>query len=1853
MKRFSLLTVFALFCVLIWGGCGSRKTDTPVEDIDKAVHSENWYRYINAHTSGAVSKNAPIRVVFHQQIKGAGKGHGPAMDEIMEISPSVAGDLSWQSDRELLFVPKQPLGAGQKYNVTLKLSKWLDLKEGMDRFTFGFSVNPQAMELELLGLEAMGNAGQFSFHGRLDTADEADPMQVKRVVKAELEGKVQTMIWEHQKNGLVHLFRIEGIQRSAKESALDLFFDGGPIGVDSRGRETFRIPADDQFGVISVRAIPGAEYGVRIQFTESLAPDQNLESLITVPGKEIRLQVSGAQVTAYFTPKTADERVMVNLDAGLRSGSGLTLRKKYSENVSFSQIPPQVRFTGKGVIMPQNDRLTVPFEAVNLRSVQITAFEIYSENLDQFLQNNDFSGEEELFRVGRHLWRKTIELDDDSRDLSRWNRFHLDVTDLLEAHQGSMIRLAISFNRGNSAYPCSGEPGEIRAEPPMRDSDQWDNPENSNWDYWNDYYQYQSGEELSWRNRDNPCSESYYSFQFNRERVWVARNFFSTDLGLLAKMGDDGRLLVAVNRISSGEAVSNAKIWVRDFQNRLLAQGESDRDGLLTLPLDKVPYLVVCSLGQEKGYLKVNGETVLPTSHFDVGGMKARKGLKGILYGERGVWRPGDDLHVVLAVWDREGKVPKDHPVELEWFDPRGRMVGKYRPLAVKNGFYRFQLHTADDAPTGNWTAKARMGGIVFEKGFKVETVVPNRLKIELQTEQQSFGISQTRLRAVLASQWLHGAPASNLKYSVTSHYSVIPTVFSTFGDYMFDDPTRSFSSSPRKLTEGVLDESGRANLNLDLSFGGDSPGRLSLQLETQIFEKGGQFSIDRFPLTYDPYPSYVGIKTPKGDVARGMLLTDTDQKVEVVTLSADGETIDRQNIEMSLYKIHWRWWWEKDADSLAQYAADENLKPLQKGRISTKEGRGSWAFQVKYPDWGRYLIRAYDPESNHSSSRIVYIDWPGWAGKAREESGAGATRLELSLDKETYQVGETAVLKLPQSVQGRALLTVETSRGIAQARWLDLQGERNSVDIPVAADMAPNVYIGVTLLMPHRGKQSDAPIRLYGVIPLLVKDPQTVLKPEISCEDSFRPKTDIEIKVREREKKAMTYTLALVDEGLLGLTRYKTPDLHGHFYSKEALTVRSWDLYDWVIGAYGAELERVLGIGGDEQGIDQDKAKQKRFPPVVQFIGPFELKEGEKNSHRLKLGSYIGAVRVMVVAGNQGAYGWAEKSVPVKSDLMIAPTLPRVARPQETLTMPVEIFSQRGGKHTVSLRLEAGDDLTILGERTQEVEFNGPGEKMAHFDLKVEGGIGMAEIGVKAKSGREEAEEKVNLPVLAANSPARERFRALAEGNGSWQTRIMPMGIAGSGKVFLEISVVPPLNLSERLNRLIAYPHGCLEQTVSKLFPQLYLPRLVQLKDDEKKAVSDNIQTGLEKIAGFLSASGGFSYWPGSGQVHPWSSTYAGHFLLEAQNMGYAVPSNLIDSMVAYQRQSVNGWRLGSGPVLEQVYRLFVLSLARRPDLGAMNRLRDFGRLDPQVSSLLAASFYLSGQVEAARELLSASSTEVAEAVSGAQTFASLQRDEALLLWARMRSGAGENLEKLAEKLAQNMSANRLYNTQETAFTLMALSEFYGSRPDRGVVKGELMVNGRKEAFSFDTAMIRYDLSQDMREEGMDLVVVNPGAHRLFICWSQEGIPEAGQERASAQSLRLETRFSELEGGNMDLDRIRQGQDLLITVTVKNMTRRNLNNLALSHLLPSGFQIHNARYALPGQSAGLLDYQDVRDDGVYSYFNLKPEETKVVTIHVNASFAGRFYLPGVRAEAMYDADINASTIGQWISIIR
>ena len=1838
-KRF-LVCVLAASCIIGIVACKSKKPAPPAEA------EKDWYRYISAFTSGTISRKSPVRVLFVDNVAAPGQAAG-----LLEFSPGIAGAAEWRSPRELVFTPKGELEPGRDYKAVLHVGKILDLPKDYARFEFGFSAIRPGLEVLLDGLfaEDADKPQVQVLRGRVVTADTEERLLVEKVLEAELAGKPLPVDWSHDLDGLTHHFTARGIERGEEASAVTLSWDGGPIRVESRGRRDVEVPALGDFRLVSVEAVGGETRHVLVRFSDPLARGQSLQGLIRIENRPLTFEIDGNVVRVYSTDAFLGA-FSVQVLPGIRNYLGRRLAGRADRQVTFESIRPQARFAGRGLILPRKDRLTVPIEAVNLKSIQVAAFQIYPGNMAQFFQVNSLEGSEELARVGRYLWRKTVPLSDDPALTSRWSRYDLDVTALFRENPGSLFRIVLSINRGNSAYPCAASDTPVVEEPPLRNLDDASWSRYSNWDYADEAYEYRPGD---WARRNDPCADAYYMPRYNSAAV-AGRNFFASDIGLVAKLEANGRLHVVTTDIPTGRPLPGLRVRAFNYQNRLLGETSSDGNGFAVFELEDRPFYVAADGGGDIGYLRTSGEAVLPMSHFDVGGEVAEKGVKGAIFGERGVWRPGDALHLTFALFDREKVLPAGHPVILELYSPQGQLVRTLKPEKSVEPFHAFRVETDETAPTGNWQARVLVGGLTFTKTLKIETVVPNRLKILLDPGREVLARKDMPVTASVAAQWLHGAPASNLKFDVSVRLTRRPTRFDRYPDYAFDDPARDFEGGTLEVAKGALDAEGRGTAKIEIAPAQPSPGSLEAAFTSRVFEESGDFSVDTFSLPFHPYDAYVGVRAPAGDAARAMLLTDKDHEVQIVTVDPEGRPVSRDKVIVSLYKIEWRWWWDRSGESLAQYVSSVETRPLLRGEVSTRDGVGTWKFQVRYPEWGRYLIRAEDPAGGHASGRIVFIDWPGWAGRAREEGGAGATSLTVTADKPAYKAGEKAVIFLPEAVQGRALVSLENGTSVLDKFWVSTVKGENRFEIPLTAAMTPNIYVHVTLIQPHQDKASDTPIRLYGAIPILVEDPRTRLEPVIRVADEIRPKEKFRVEVREAGGRPMTYTLAVVDEGLLGLTRFATPDLRKIFYSREALGVSTWDLFDIVAEAYGAELARILALGGDESAGSEDKAKQpRRFPPVVLFEGPFELKAGASGVHELLMPQYFGAVRVMAVAGREGAFGWAEKSIPVRRPLMTLATLPRVVRPEEDIVMPVTVFVTDPALKEVTVTVETNEAFEVVGERTKTVTFPKPGDDIVTFALKAVGAVGRGEVRYRATGGSERVEDTVAIPVLAANAMMTQTTRIEVKPGESARSAVKPFGLEGTNAIAFEASSLPPLNLERRLEYLIQYPHGCLEQTLSAAFPQLYLKSLVKLDEVRTREVEGHVKAAVEKMSTFQMANGAFSYWPGARESHEWTTTYAGYFLLEAARFGYHVPQAMLDGWRADQKLLANNFVAGGDAAeLGQAFRLFALALARDPDLGAMNRLRETAGLPGLAAAMLAAAFHVTGQADAAADLAGRAELEFKPYRDDHVTFGSDFRDKALAVRALVQMGRSEKARGLVEDVAKTLGSDLWLSTQETSFGLMALSAFYGSaeiKPFRYrfAWDGERPVDA-ESATPFDRREF-----PGFPAAGRTLVVTNVGTVPLYVNVYRRGVPPPGVETPSSEGLSIDVQYRDMRMNAIDLGRTGQGIDLVAEVRIRNRTPRRLENLVLTHLVAAGFQIKNPRFAGEGGTAEAVDYQDIRDDRVFTYFGLDENEEKIFLVVLNASYRGRFYQAGVAIEAMYDAAIHANTKGQWIEIVR
>jgi alpha-2-macroglobulin len=1814
--------------------------------------------WISAFSSGVLSTRSAIRVRLADPFADSlmvGREADPAL---FHFSPAVDGAVYWVDSRTLEFRPSKPMAAGISYTCTFHLGKLKRVPEKFKEFKFSFHTIRQDYEVRLdPPVLEEGNENIYRVTGHLLVADHAKAGDVHGLLEAvhshQGVGKPMAIRWIDHEDGTRFRFAIDSLVRQKETSSLLVKHNGKGLGLKKRGEELLLIPGEGEFMVLDVTVQHDPDPCVVVTFSDLLQPDTDYDGLVRLGNmRNLRFSVDANRLLVYPSRNVSGE-VTLTIERSVVNIHGISLGTMYSRSVDFQGLKPAVRMVGEGTILPSANGLLFPFEAVNLNAVDVQIQKIFERNVPQFLQVNELSGTGEMYRVATTVFHDKVDLSQVSNsvpDYGQWNRYALDLSTLISPERGAIYRVVLSFKREYSTWPCGDLP-EDKADLVFMEAAHSVSGGDELWSFMGDHEDEWYGyEDFDWSERHNPCNRSYYFWKS------VSRNILSSDLGLIAKAGSDGDLLCFVTDIITARPLAGIEVEVMDFQMQLLAEAMTDDEGKITFSLKQKPFLLIAKRDDERGYLKLSSSNTLSVSLFDVDGQSVRRGIKGFFYAERGVWRPGDTMFIHFILEDKQQRLPEDVPLLFELSDPQGNVVQRRVVSHSVRGIYSFPSITDEGALTGNYLGKVFLGNQTFARYYKVEAIKPNRLKVELTFPGDRITADEG-MPGKLSARWLHGALSPGLKADVSMTLTSGKTVFKGFEGFHFDDPTASFSAETSVVFDGRLDDRGIAEVTPEIELS-SPPGVLYATFSTKVFEPGGDYSINTTTVPYDHYSSYVGLWTPKGEGWWDMLESGRQHNFRVANLTSTGIPMSGRKLKVSVYKIDWSWWWHNSARGLPYFLSNTSSTPVFTSDVSVVGGRGQFNWGVASSEWGRYLIRVEDPVSGHATGRVVYLDSRGW-GRRPGQMRDGASMLTISTNKGSYQVGEKAKVTIPSSPGGRALVSLESGTGVLRTEWIGTDSGTTHFEVPVTAEMAPNIYVHVMLIQPHSQTANDMPIRMYGVVPLMVEDKNTRLSPVITMPDVWQAEQRVSITVRETQGRPMAYTLAVVDEGLLDLTGFKTPDPWGHFYGREALGVRTWDLYSEVIGAFTAGFERLISIGGGDTRIDHDKQKERRFPPMVKSLGPFYLEAGKRATHTIDLPQYIGSVRVMVVAAHEGAYGHAEKTAAIRSPLMVLGTLPRVAGPGEVIDLPVNVFAMEKGVRNVQVSVTTTGLFETNGSASQQVTFSSPGDQVVNFRLRVKEGIGRGSVTISAASGQHKARQTVHLEVRNPVLPQTQLITQTIPSGESWVVRLPKQGIEGTNRAVVELSSMPPLNLSERLDYLIRYPHGCLEQILSAAFPQVLLREVIYLDKRSTAEVDQHIGAALSGLNRYLTSGGTFAYWPNGRYSNEWADIYAGHFMLEASRKGFALPHGLRDRWLGTQRRLASQWRPTTRAYrsdLIQAYRLYTLALAGAPDLGAMNRLRGANNLSLQARWRLAAAYAMAGRMRTARGLVEGAAMQVVDYNEYANTFGNGIRDKAMILETCLLLGLEDQADALALELTAAMNAERWYSTQTTAYCLIALGRYHARHNIDEGLDAIYTILGKAIPVKTNKSVYSSELPDEVAAGG-EVVVKNNSSGTLFASVRVTGTPLPGEEKPASSKITLQVEYLMPDGTPIDPGRISHGTDFMARVTVRNTTMNPVAEIALSQIFPSGWQIHNARLSGAADSRtgedSRFNHQDIRDDRILTYFNLAHRESVTFTVMLNATYTGRFYLPAVQVEAMYDATTFARGAGRWVEVVR
>ncbi len=1841
MRKF-LYLVLPLF---LFQSCDKQTGDKPSKTPESVSEAQgqvlNLEKAIVGTPGDIVSVEDPIDLTFNKEVVPPHMS-GKVLDKSpFQFDPPVKGSAKWLNRVTVRYTPGERLEPGRKYNVEFK---------GKVAFGTGKNVNDYSFSFKTAEQEVVGFTGEFTpaesgknmvrFTGTVSFAQPvsiADIQKDLRCVSGKERLKVDVSV--SGKDSRVLNVSLPPMKRETNGRTLSFLLPSQYTVDGEQWKRDILLPAANRFKVLAHMELSDSRsdqtvYGFR--FSDPVQEGMDLSGFVSIePDMDFKVTVDGK----YLRIRSNFEygrKYTVKLTKGLPSALGTELPDDYNATFSFSNVKPVIEWLSDGIYLPSDNRYKLQFKSINVQNVSVMVTRIYENNMGFFVQKNvlhdagarqsgnspyyhEYGGRSphsytDLDRVGKQIHSQNIRL---TTEKNKWIKTELDLSKAFAGEKNAAFVVVLRFGENDLCGRCVDDRNDFQDGDLFYDE--------------SDYYK-------------SPCRSGYYYRNGTLSKLLVA-----SDIALTLKEARDGIHVYAVDALTA-EPASGLGLVEYSYLNQEIQRKTTDSRGhaLFARSGDGSARGKGWYIRGETG----NGLAMIRLDHpswelssYDISGVDdGQSGMDVFMYTDRGVHRPGDTVHLSALVRSDRKVPPSDQPVSLKVTNPLNQTVVETRQKCGPNGHVYFAVPTDIQDPTGNYTAQLRVAGKSFTKSLKIETVKPNRLKINIDVPDTVVSAGG-KIRGELTSRYLFGTPAAGLRAVLKAQYSEKPLSMPAFGDFTFGHPLRTYRTRNKEIFDRTLDEEGKTSVSFSVEDVTNTPELLRVSLESTVYEKGGGFTKQTKSLTVTPYRVFVGMK----NVFRGRARTGENFKLPIILTNIDGEPIVGRELKIRWYVSRRHYWWHYDNRDRKDFRKKSTTYKIGEYTVFSEDK--PVVKELEIDDYGQHMIEVVDEQGGHSAGLFFFASsWGQQAPEAEEE----IPLLEIASDKNIYYTGDNATLSCETPKDGMAIFTVEQGYRIIHQEVKRVSPGRTEFTFPITNVHVPNCYASISLIQPSNRSDNDLPLRIYGLKPLQVEDPSTRLGIAMSAPEELKPNERFDVRISSRDDREATYTLAVVDEGLLDLTGFETPDAWEHYFQKRRLGVMTRDNFDEILGTILAEMDNRVSIGG---GIESERKKRagesrvQRFKPVVMFAGPVTVKPGKTATTSFVMPNYVGSVRIMVVAAAENSYASLDKTVPVKQPLMILPTVPRVARPGDIFQAPVSVFAMSEKVKSASLKISVSDNLEIRGENTKAVDFEKPGEKDVSFRVAVKDRIGKGTIIVRAKSDVFSMADTTSLPLTSAN-PYYIKATDTTVTKAATVTFVPErLGIDGTNSARVAVSRFPDIQLDKRLKDLVRYPYGCIEQTTSSAFPQLYIHKVVDLEGYQQQRMTDNVNAAIDRLRRFK-LSNGFSYWPrtrySSSEYSDWGTSYAGHFLIEARKVGYHVPDGLYTHWLRYANSRAK--TVNEKNHRYQTYRLFLLALADRPHMGAMNLVREnhLNALDPLSKKLLAASYYLAGKKTAASEVDSHVRTEITSYRETGGTYGSTLRDRCMLAYLEDIMGNTRAAVRLMRSIARDFHPRGWYSTQETAFALLAICAIF---TDSDVVGGSRIAVIERPGKPDSTLEITgYQVSVDLSDFFDKRVSLRTDkSEPLFVTLFEEGIPLGDIVETEHEGLELTRNFYDDSGIPITIDQMRQGNPFWVRYRIQSITGESLSELALSSLFPAGWEIFNPRMEdieppewvrEYGPSQG--KYMDVRDDRVNWFFDLGGRGKVNFLIRCNPTFAGAYRLPPISVEAMYSPEYYA-----------
>lgn len=1733
--------------------------------------------------------------------------------EYISFEPNIKGRFRWESPDELVFSPSQPLLAASDYKAkinddVLRYTKYNRVKQNNIAFhTAPLQLDDAQVSWVLQDESSSKALPQFSLHFNYPVK----PEELKDKLSIEVEGKVLTYSLQTISPSDQVIIRLLNFTAEDKnyetriKIAKGLTPQNGSKSSEEPIETLLSIPSPYVLTVNNVEAEHDGTEGIVHISTSQQLTNVNLSSLISFdPAIKYTVEYDDFGVTLRSNQFSAEESYSLMIAKGLRGRIGAVLRENYNGSVAFGTLEANLNFTNsKAVYLSKKGSGNIEVAITNVPKVKLIISKIYENNLLMAERNGyDPKDEEEEAEYASYT---EGENDMDTRAGDVVYTKEIDTRSLPKSGAHRILNISQFEDR-------------------------------------------------------LPEAKGIYHIKIRSAKdYWVSDSRFISlsDIGLIAKKGTD-KVLVFANSIKTAGSMEGVSVNVYGSNNQLLGTGATNKDGVAEVAIPKKdfagfkPAMVIAKTADDFNYLPFSN-TRVNTSRFDVGGKRVNAtGLDAFVYAERDIYRPGEKINFSVLLRDRQWKSPGNIPIKMKFLLPNGRELKTFRKNLNEQGAAEATVDIAASAITGSYLLEIYSSNDVLlaSQNFMIEEFVPDRIKVTAKLNKAFLHPQEATTLSINAVNFF-GPPAANRNYETEIQVSQKQFAPKNFPEYDFTLGNQK-SFFDKEVKEGKTDADGNAAENYQVPALYNNIGLLQVAFYTTVFDETGR-PVSR-STTSDIYtqPVFHGIK----DDGYDYYALNQPVNFKFISVDQNGKAT-LASAKVQVIKHEYRTVLTKSGNYF-RYDSQEEDKVLSEKELSIGNGT-SYAYIPRSP--GAYEIRVQRPGANAYVSKHFYSYGPWGADNSSFEVNTEG-QIDISPDKEKYAKGEEVKLLFKTPFSGRMLVTVESDH-VLSYQYLEVSKRTASLTIKTEADHVPNVYVTATLFKPH--SISDIPLTVaHGFKNIMVEEKSRKMPVEITAQKSSRSHTHQKIKVRAEPGSFVT--LAAVDNGVLQVSDFKTPDPFQYYYQKQALDVTAYDLYPLLFPELRARLSSTGGDGDLSMDKRVNPMPARRFK-ILSYWSDIKKTNGSGIAEfEFDVPQFNGQVRLMAVAYKDEKFGSAEATTTIADPIVLSSSLPRFLSPGDTVLVPVTISNSTSKLASGQTTITASGPVKIVGSSSQTISIQPNSESRAVFQVVADADINVAKISVQVNALGEKFKEETDISVRPPSTLQKLTGSGSIVG-GSMQKLALPANdfIPGSVDYELVVSRSPVAEVADQLRYLVQYPYGCTEQTISAAFPQLYyadFSDLLNLNEQRKTNANSNVLEAIRKIKMRQLYSGAVTLWDGQDKEDWWATAYAAHFLLEAKKAGFDVDNNLLETMLSYLTERLKSKQTISyyynrdqqkkiAPK-EVAYSLYVLALANRSQVSAMNYYKaNLQLLALDSKYLLSAAYAASGDKHSFTSLLPGAFSGEESVQQTGGSYYSATRDEAIALNMLLDVDPGNaQIPPMAKHIINRLKTERYLNTQERAFSFLSLGKIARTAAKSNVT-AEIKSNGKTLAKIEGND---WKSSRDVFKNG-NIDISTKGAGRLYYSWKAEGISRSGAYKEEDNFLKVRRTFYDRYGSLINGNTFTQNDLIIVGITLEKAYSNSIGNVVITDLLPAGFEIENPRTKeILGmdwiKKASEPTALDVRDDRIHFFIDAT-EKRQTYYYAVRAVSLGQFKQGPVGADAMYNGEMHSYHGAQTIKV--